>query len=499
MTRVVVIGAGMGGMCAAARLATAGHQVEVFEYSDTYGGKCRTEWINETGFDTGPSLLTLPAVYRDFFLKTGDSLESVLTLDAVNPAFDYRFSDGSAVEFSNLSRHDTLQSIQKAFGSVAAHDWSKLMTRAGAMWDVSRKPFVESELKSLFSLALTPSLLGDMTTIAPWKSLRSLVSNFTDDVRLQYIAQRYATYSGSDPRHAPAVLLSIAYVEEAFGAWHVAGGMGKLAQAVYERALEKGVTFHFNSRVKKINHDGKKTTGITLSDGAQVQASVVIANADASQIYNQMITDQLSVFRKPRESLRKATPSVAGFSILLGMKKAPLKQKLAHHTVLFPADYEAEFTSIFSSHLPVADPAIYICAPNDSLMSRNPDLEGWTILVNAPRHSPEAGGWNWSNSEFAQEYADSILDKVESRGISLRDQIQFLEIRTPADLESAVLAPGGAIYGTSSNGARAAFSRARNRSPLHGLYCVGGSAHPGGGLPLVAISAEIVADLVGRA
>ena len=167
--------------------------------------------------------------------------------------------------------------------------------------------------------------------------------------------------------------------------------------------------------------------------------------------------------------------------------------------MLFPKKYEDEFTSIFSSHTPVKDPAIYICAPSDSLMNRGAETEGWTILVNAPRHSFEKGEWNWMDSRFAEEYADSILDKIESRGILVKDRIQFREIRTPADLESAVLAPGGAIYGTSSNGANAAFSRARNRSPLQGLYCVGGSAHPGGGLPLVAISAEIVADLVGRA
>ncbi|MBC7463320.1 MAG: phytoene desaturase [Actinobacteria bacterium] len=499
MSQIAVIGAGMGGMCAAARLAKAGHKVDVYEYSETYGGKCRTERIGNTAFDIGPSLLTLPAVYRDFFLKTGDPLDSVVQLEPVNPSFDYRFSDGSSVQFSNLSRYDTLNAIRTSFGVQAASDWSRLMARAGSMWDVSRKPFVESELKSIASLALTPSILKDITTIAPWKSLQSIVTQMTRDTRLQYIAQRYATYSGSDPRHAPAVLLSIAYIEEAFGAWHVAGGTGKLAQAVYERAVETGVNFNFNSRVVRINHDGKKVVGITLLDNSSVLADIVVANADASQVYNQLIPEKLRSLRRPRVALKKATPSVAGFSIMIGTTRQPGLPSLAHHTILFPSDYDEEFNSIFSTKSPVKDPAIYICAPGDPLMNQDPDIEGWTILVNAPRHSQDSDGWDWTDEQFANEYANSIFDKVEARGIPIRDRIAFYEIRTPADLQSSVLAPGGSIYGTSSNGARAAFSRARNRSPLAGLFCVGGSAHPGGGLPLVAISAEIVSNIVGRA
>jgi phytoene dehydrogenase-like protein len=120
--------------------------------------------------------------------------------------------------------------------------------------------------------------------------------------------------------------------------------------------------------------------------------------------------------------------------------------------------------------------------------------EAWFVLVNAPRHGSDS--FDWSDRTFAQKYAQKIIDLIESRGISVRDRLELLEIRTPADLEKSVMAPGGSIYGTSSNGARSAFNRAKNRSPLKGLFCVGGSAHPGGGLPLVGLSAEIVAQAV---
>jgi phytoene dehydrogenase-like protein len=174
------------------------------------------------------------------------------------------------------------------------------------------------------------------------------------------------------------------------------------------------------------------------------------------------------------------------------MRKDP-NDGINHHTVLFPENYDAEFDSIFKDAKPVERPTIYICAPKDPLMSKDENLEGWFVLVNAPTH----GVFDWSNNEFNEKYASTIIDQIEEHGIPIRSRLETLTIRTPADLESQVRAPGGAIYGTSSNGPRAAFLRAKNRSPIKGLYLVGGSAHPGGGLPLVGISADLVAEAIG--
>lgn len=502
LSQVVVIGAGIGGMCAAARLAKSGHQVSVHESSGQVGGKCRTEWIGKYAFDTGPTLLTLPAVYRDFFLKTGDPLDSVIDLQPVNPSFDYQFVDGSNVQFTNLSRFDTLESIGTHFGNPSRIEWDRLMRRAERMWDVSREPFIESELTSLLPLFKRSSILHDLRTIAPWKSLRSLVEESSNDYRLQYIIDRYATYSGSDPRKAPAALLSIAFVEEAFGAWHIKGGIGQLAAAIYNRAIELGVTFRLNSEVTEINQNGKRVTGITLHDGSFLSADLVIANADASNVYSTLIKGDLPVLKRPRNALTKATPSLAGFSLFLGLKPESSAKRLNHHTVLFAGDYDAEFDSIFSKQAPVENPTIYICAPRDPTMVREHEHENWSVLVNAPPHSADSSlrdGWNWNDRNFAHAYGAKIISQIEARGIPIRNRLEILEIRTPADLEESAKAPGGSIYGTSSNGARSAFLRARNRSPLDGLFCVGGSAHPGGGLPLVGISADIVANLIGKA
>ena len=207
--RIAIVGAGIGGLCTAARLAKAGHQVTIFEASDRTGGKCRTEWIGRYAFDTGPSLLTLPAVYRDFFQRTGDVMGRVLDIEAVDPSFDYRFHDGKSVKFANLSRAKTLSAITESLGSDAADEWNRVMVQAEAMWDVSRGPFIESELKSPASLLKRPRLIRDIRIISPWKSLRGL--NIKNPY-LSKIMDRYATYSGSDPRVAPAVLSTNAFV-----------------------------------------------------------------------------------------------------------------------------------------------------------------------------------------------------------------------------------------------------------------------------------------------
>ena len=490
--KIVVIGAGMGGMTAAARLSRGGHEVVVYEASSQVGGKCRTEWIGKVAFDTGPSLLTLPAVYKDFFQRTGKPMGFVCPIESVDPSFDYRFADGSNVKFSNLSRNKTLDSITEAFGAESAAQWDRIMKRAERMWDVSRGPFIESELKSPFSLIKRITFVRDMKIIAPWKTLRVHADGILKDQRLRFIMDRYATYSGSDPRKAPAVLSTIAFVEESFGAWHVKGGLGQLTEKVYRRAVDVGVTFYLDSPVSEITTKGKKATGVILADGTVVEADAVVANADASLVYSKLIKGHKRTLRKARKNIEKADVSVAGFSLLLGIRKDP-NQILNHHTILFPENYDAEFDAIFSHGKPVEKPTIYICAPQDPDMTKDENLEGWFVLVNAPTN----GQFDWNDKEFARNYANSIIDQIEARGISVRDRLESLTVRTPADLEAAVHAPGGAIYGTSSNGARAAFMRAKNRSQIKGLYLVGGSAHPGGGLPLVGISGDLVTEAIG--
>ena len=497
MAKISVIGAGVGGMSAAARLAKQGHAVTIYENSDRTGGKCRTEWFGDYGFDTGPSLLTLPAVYRDLFLKTGKRIEHILDIAPVDPAFNYHFADGKSVVFPNLSNPKTYIEIEKSFGKMASKGWEKIINRSEKMWEASRESFVESELSSIWPLLKRRDLFSQVKQIAPFTSLRKLSNKLDLDPHLKMIIDRYATYTGSDPRSAPVVLLTIAFVESAFGAWHIKGGIGQLSVALENRCQELGVEFKFNTLVTKILTTGKSVTGLQTQNGETIDSDLVVANSDAEHVRNKLVDKQVSAAKSERRKLKAATKSLAGFSLLLGLdnsKGEPVN--LEHHNVYFPQDYDAEFDQIFTKKIPVSDPTIYICAPKDPSMVKSSNKEAWFVLVNAPRHDAQSG-WDWRSG--GGEYAQSIINKLDKLGLNVTNRLDLMQFRTPFDLESYAMAPGGSIYGTSSNSAASAFLRARNRSKVKGLFCVGGSAHPGGGLPLVGISAEIVAKSIGNA
>ena len=497
MTKISVIGAGVGGMSAAARLAKQGHTVTIYENSDRTGGKCRTEWFGDYGFDTGPSLLTLPAVYRDLFLKTGKRIEHILDIAPVDPAFKYHFADGKSVVFPNLSNPKTYLEIEKSFGKIASQGWEKIINRSERMWEASRESFVESELNSIWPLLKRQDLFSQVKQIAPFTSLRKLSNKLELDPHLKMIIDRYATYTGSDPRSAPAVLLTIAFVESTFGAWHIKGGIGQLSVALEQRCRELGVAFKLNTLVTKILTSGKSVAGIQTQNGETIFSDLVVANTDAEYVFNKLLDKQVSAAKSERRKLKAATKSLAGFSLLLGLdnsKGEPVN--LEHHNVYFPEDYDAEFDQIFTKKIPVSDPTIYICAPKDPSMVKSNNKEAWFVLVNAPRHDVE-NGWDWRSG--GDNYAKLIISKLDKLGLNVTNRLDLMQFRTPFDLESYAMAPGGSIYGTSSNTAASAFLRARNRSKVKGLFCVGGSAHPGGGLPLVGISAEIVAKAIGKA
>jgi phytoene desaturase len=497
MAKISVVGAGIGGMSAAARLAKQGHQVTVFENSDQSGGKCRTEWFGDYAFDTGPSLLTLPAVFRDLFLKTGKRIEHVLDISPVDPAFNYNFADGSNVTFPNLSNPKTYQEIEKSFGISASQSWRQIIERSEKMWEASRDSFIESELTSIWPLLLRKNLINQINQISPFTSLRSLSEKLNLDPHLKMIIDRYATYTGSDPRSAPAVLLTIAFVESTFGAWHIKGGIGQLSVALEQRCRDLGVDFQFKSLVTKILVERNKVEGVVLSEGKIIKSDLVVSNSDAEYTFNSLIGSEVSSARGERRKLKSATKSLAGFSLLLGLDNSKSKPvDVDHHNVYFPENYDLEFDQIFTQKVPVTDPTIYLCAPKDSSMVKGADKDAWFVLVNAPRHEPESG-WDWKDG--GQEYAQKIISKMDDLGLNVTNRLDFMEYRTPADLENYAMAPGGSIYGTSSNSPVSAFLRARNRSKVKGLFCVGGSAHPGGGLPLVGISAEIVAKAIGKA
>ena len=491
MSRVVVIGAGIGGLAVAARLARLRHDVTVLEGSDTVGGKAGSFTREGFSFDTGPSLITLPATLRDLFLKTGKALEESLELLPLDPLAHYRFPDGTEMDVPNTGAGDIARAFQDALGGSAGRDWQRFHDRAERTWAMTRSPFVESPLEgsgALVSLALRRPT--DLLRIAPWRTLRELGRASFADSRQRLFLDRYATYTGSDPRLAPSVLAVIPYVEHTFRGWYVAGGMRRVVDAITERAEQRGVRLRTGCPVARISTSGGRADGVVLADGGRMDADIVVSDVDADVVY-----DKLVPHAGAAGNLRRATRSSSAFVLLLALRdRTP---GLRQHTVLFGADYDAEMDAIFGPDAaPPSAPTIYISAPADAAPEGH---EAWFVLVNAPRHGDGPGCVDWDAPGVAASYAEHILDQLAAHGFDVRPRILFMHSRTPADLGRDTGTTDGAIYGTSSNGWRAAFLRARNRSPVPGLFLVGGSAHPGGGVPMVLMSAAITAEMIGRA
>ena len=498
MSRVVVIGAGVGGLAAAARLAALGHDVLVCEAAAQVGGKLGlveqdVEGVGRFRFDTGPSLVTLPQVFRDLFDATGGWPDG-LAFEPLDPVARYRFADGTTFDATS-DVEDFCARLEAALLPGSGDDWRAFTDRAKQVWDASRGPFLESPLDGPRTIArLAVRQPRDIAAIAPGRSLRSLGRRHLRDPRLRTFLDRYATYTGSDPRRAPAALAAVAYAEQAFGGWYVPGGLHRLGDALRDRALERGARLRLATRVERIETEAGRACGVVLAGGERVAADVVVANADAAHVYGDLVHAPSAARR-----LARATPSLSGFVLLLAVQgRTP---GLAHHNVLFPADYDAEFDAVFGDPArPVPDPTLYVSAPDDPAV-RPDGCEAWFVLVNAPRHAPGAGAGaiDWRAEGLTASYADRLLDLLAERGLPVRERVLASTVLSPADLQDRTGAVGGAIYGTSSNGASAAFLRPANRSPVPGLFLVGGSSHPGGGLPLVTLSAQIVAGLVGPA
>ncbi|MFB9321215.1 phytoene desaturase family protein [Cryptosporangium minutisporangium] len=496
MADVVVVGAGIGGLTAAVRLAVGGHRVTVCERAPEVGGKLGLLTRDGFRFDTGPSLVTMPQVFADFFRETGDRLETVLDLQPLDPIAHYRFGDGTTLE-SCADPFEFRRRVDDAFGGGAGADWAAFWKRAERIWAATYEPFLASALDGPRTLARYATRLRDLAAIAPGRSLRGMATAYLRDPRLRQFVERYATYTGSDPRRAPAALASVPYAELAFGGWYLRGGLRRLADALLARCAEHGVAVRTGTEVTRITADARGVTGVLLADGGRLPADVVVANADATHVYQDLIAVPSAA-----RALRRTTPSLSGFVLLLGVRgRTP---GLAHHTVLFPpgelpGSYDAEFDHVFGDPgRPVPDPTLYLSVPDDPAV-RPEGHEAWFVLVNAARQGTGRGAVDWRTPGLADRYADLLLQRLAERGYDPGDRLLFREVRTPADLEARTHAVGGAIYGTSSNGARAAFLRPGNRSVVPGLFLVGGSSHPGGGLPLVTLSAQTVAGLVGPA
>ncbi|MFK7920135.1 MAG: phytoene desaturase family protein [Ilumatobacter sp.] len=475
--RVVVIGSGVGGLAAAIRMRAAGHDVTVLERNDVTGGKLATYERDGYTFDVGPSLITLPHVFDEVFQLAGTSLDEQVELVRLDPQFRYSWRDGSTLEVPDDA--DATATAFDAFSPGAGTEWREFNDNGRTIWDISERTFFAGPMSGPMSLLRRMDSPKDLLKIDAMRTLRSAARNTFGDERLQQWACRYATYSGSSPDRAPATLACIPHIESRFGCWYPMGGLSALRDALQRTALDIGVDIRVRAEVEEILSSPTRVTGVRVADGSFFDASIVIANADARHLYSDLLPDPTAL-----RQVTRAPRSTSGFVMCIGARGTT--PGVRHHNVWFSGDGRQEFRQIDRGRL-ASDPTIYGCVSSVTDPSQAPEGdENWFLLVNTPP----------GIDIDAEEYREVVLDRLAEHGVDLRRRMRFCATMTPTDMAHNYRAPGGAIYGSSSNGKMAAFLRPANRGAKQGLYLVGGSSHPGGGLPLVATSARIVADMV---
>ncbi|MBI5671429.1 MAG: phytoene desaturase [Chloroflexi bacterium] len=481
---VVVIGAGIGGLSAAIRLAAAGRRVVMFEQNATVGGKMAEICADGFRWDTGPSVITMCHVFEDLFAAAGRQMDDYLMLLPVEPLTRYFYPDGMVL---NLSRDlpATLRQLA-ALDERDAEGYLAFLAYAARLHRITGSVFIYDDPPTWRSLLRVAPL--DMLRVDAWRTMEQAIRRYAHSPHLQQLLGRFATYVGASPYRAPATLNVIADVELNGGVWYPQGGVYAIARAMARLAAELGVEIHAGCRVNAIREANGVVRSVLLADGTVVEAEAVIANVDVATVYERLLTPTPAHIRYLNR-LKQQEPSCSGFILLLGVDGQ--HQELAHHNIFFSADYAREFDDIFRRGVPPADPTIYVAITSRTDASHGPaGCENWFVLVNVPALGST---YDWSRSD----YRETVLSRLAAFGFDVRGRIRHEQSLTPVDLERLTGARAGALYGASSNNPLAAFRRHHNRAAgVRGLYFVGGTAHPGGGVPMVVLSGQAAARLL---
>jgi len=486
--RVLVIGAGLGALSGALRLARLGFDVTLFEKNPQIGGKLHEKKLGAYRFDAGPSLLTMPFVIDELFEFLGFARRDFLEFVPIEPICRYFYPDGATLEASA-----DVEKMKREIAKLSPRDataYEKFLDYSKRIYNLTADIFLFSpihEFAEILKWRSVPTLFK-LPQIDPLRTVHQGVSKFFKDARLVQLFDRYATYNGSDPYRAPATLNVIPYVEYVLGSYYIRGGMYRLAEALLDVAGKLGVKIHTSRCVEKILHDGRRVTGL-LVDGDKIAADHILCGQDVVVAYNQLIGG----FTKRRARLNRLEPSCSGLVFLWGVgKKHP---KLAHHNIFFSGDYKKEFAQIFEEKRPPDDPTVYVAITSKSDPDHAPENgENWFVLLNMPYLT---GTMNWRDE--TARVREIVLTKLRQKGFDIANRIEAEFVLSPKDFEQNYLSNRGSIYGISSNSRSTAFKRPANRSrELKGLYFAGGSTHPGGGIPLVLLSGKIAAELIAR-
>jgi len=484
---VVVIGSGLGGLSAAIALATEGFTVDLLEKNDKVGGKLNVLEKQGFSFDLGPSILTMPHIFRKLFEDAGKNMDDYIAIQSVEPHWRNFFEDGSTLDLSAdplVMKHelDTL-------GPDTARQFGEFLAYSKQLCEATEAGYFAHGLDSFWELLGHYGVVKSLQAFDVFRSMDQGVRRFIKDPKLVDVLNYFIKYVGSSPYDAPALMNLLPYIQFGYGLWYVKGGMYGIAQGLQKLALELGVAVQVNAEVAEIQHSNGRASAVRLVDGRVLAADIVVSNMEVIPAYQNLLQGQ----EKEISRLQKFAPSCSGLVLHLGVDR--LYDQLAHHNFFYSDHPREHFKAIFHDHKLSEDPTIYLVAPCKSDPSQAPEgTEIIKILPHIPHLDPE-------RPLTAQDYADlreRVLLKLERMGLTdLRKHIICEESWTPIDIQANYYSNQGSIYGVAADRFKnLGFKNSQRSKVLKNLYFVGGSVNPGGGMPMVTLSGQLVRDKI---
>ncbi|MGB3407769.1 MAG: 1-hydroxycarotenoid 3,4-desaturase CrtD [Jannaschia sp.] len=480
--RVIIVGAGVGGLAAAMRLAHAGCDVTVLERAAMPGGKMRTTPSPVGPVDAGPTVLTLRSVFDALFDHCGANLSDHVTLEPLDILARHHWSDGSTLDL-HANPKKTREAIAQFAGGEAASQFSAFHAGTARMFDAFEAPMMQADAPTL--ARMTGVVLGNprlMAAMAPGRTLATALARRFTDPRLRQLFGRYATYVGGDPARTPAIL-SLIWQAESRGVWSVRGGMHGLARAMRAVAEAHGAGFVFDAEATRIEtRDGRAAA--VHAGGDRYDADCVIFNGDPRALRQGLLGGAPAMIRPGAVDPRSLSAFVWSFAASV-TGTAP-----AHHNVFFSETPDSEFPEIANGFLP-SDPTLYVCAQDRGNAHAPTGPERFEIIINGP---PRAG--LTPDPEEMEQCRETTFIRLARMGLTF-DRIPETEcLTTPERFNALFPASDGSLYGRSPHGMMAAFRRPVARTALPGLYLAGGGVHPGPGVPMAATSGRLAAEAI---
>ena len=483
----LVIGAGIGGIATAARLAKNGFQVTVLEKNDKPGGRCNQILHDGHRFDTGPTLFLMPEVWQETFESLGEKLEDHLTLKRIDPTYKVHFDDGLQIQLT--SDIGEMQSQLEKVEKTAFSGFLRYITEGNKHYKISLEKFVGRNFYNIlqyFSLSNLP-LIFQLKALSKHYSN---VSKYFKDERLKAAFTFQNMYLGLSPYDAPATYSLLQYTELAEGVWYPMGGMYRGIESLTSIAEKLGVKFIYNSPVKTIRTERDRVIAVETTDGREYSADLFIGNADLPYIYKELLPAS-----NEAEKLDKKKYTCSTIMFYWGVDK--IYPQIAHHNVFLGGDYKASFDSIFESHALPEQPSFYIHAPVRTDPAAAPAGQDTIYVLIPVGHIDETRNQDWD--ALINRARQTVFERIEKdMGITdLKEHIKFEIMNTPITWKQKYNLEKGAAFGLSHNFWQVGYLRPRNRhSQFQNLYFTGASTHPGTGLPIVLLSARLTTERI---